>query len=129
MSGWTSNVTEIMATTMVATSALPIAFGISSSSALTSLCQTMYFMAGSTDGNPEMSQFLDSMSMCSYTNPGNSSSNSSGTTTSGNATASGRRLTAITYTDSFLTTAMPIFIIMGCFVSAYIVVLLFQKYG
>ena len=71
-----------------------------------------------------MSQFLDSLSMCSYTNSGNTSSNS---TSSGSQTA--RRLAAIAYTDSFLTTALPIFIMIACFISAYIVVLLFQKYS
>ena len=125
MSGFTSNVTQIMATTYVATSAGPIAFGaLANTYGVMQACQFMYLMAGSSDGNPELSQFLDSLSICSYTNSGNTTSNT--TATGGQAS---RRLTAIAYTDSFLTTAMPIFIMMGCFLCAYIVVVLFQKYS
>ena len=120
MSGFTSNITQIMATTYVATSAGPIAFGaLTNTYGAMQVCQFMYLMAGSADNNPELVTFLDSMSICSYTNSGN---------TTANSTATGRRLTGIAYTDSFLTTSIPIFIIMGCFTCAYIVVLLFEKY-
>ena len=123
MSGFTSNVTQIMATTYVATSSGPIAFGaLTNTYGVMQTCQFMYFMAGDSDGNPEMSTFLDSLSICAYSNAGNTTSNSTTTST-------GRRLTALTYTDNFLTTSAPIFIIMGCFACAYIVVLLFGKYN
>jgi hypothetical protein len=123
MSGFTSNVTQIMATTYVATSAGPIAFGaLTNTYGVMQVCQFMYLMAGSTDGNSELSTFLDSMSICSYTSSGNTTSNTT-------ATGGRRMLTGIAYTDSFLQTAMPIFIIMVCFISAYIMVLVFQKYN
>ena len=113
-----------MATTYVATSAGPIAFGaLSNTYGPMQACQMMYLMAGSGDNNPEITTFLDSMGICSYTNSGNTTGN-----TSSGAQAA-RRLTAMNYTDSFLVTAMPIFIIMACFLSAYIVVVLYGKYG
>ena len=122
MSGFTSNVTQIMATTYVATSAGPIAFGaLTNTYGVMQVCQFMYLMAGSSDGNSEMSTFLDSLSICSYTNSGN--------TTSNTTTSTARLLTGVAYTDSFLTTSFPIFIMMGCFISAYIVVVLFGKYN
>lgn len=121
MSGFTSNITQIMATTYVATSAGPIAFGaLTNTYGMMQTCQFMYLMAGSSDGNPEMVTFLDSLSICSYSNSGN---------TTANTTTTGRLLTAAAYTDSFLTTSFPIFIMMGCFICAYICVVLFGKYN
>ena len=53
MSGFTSNITQIMATTYVATSAGPIAFGaLTNTYGVMQVCQFMYLMAGSSDGNP-----------------------------------------------------------------------------
>ena len=95
MSGFTSNVTQIMASTYVATSAGPIAFGaLTNTYGVMQVCQMMNMMAGSADNNPEMTQFLDSMQICSYVNT-NSTSNQ--TNSSGNSIAR-RRLTAIAYT-------------------------------
>lgn len=121
MSGFTSNVTQIMATTYVATSAGPIAFGaLTNTYGVMQVCQFMYLMSGNSDNNPEMTTFLDSLSICSYSNTGNSSANS---------TSAARLLAGVNYTDSFLATASPILMMVACFVSAYIVVLLFQKYS
>jgi len=121
MSGFTSNVTQIMATTYVATSAGPIAFGaLTNTYGVMQVCQCMYLMAGSSDNNPEMVAFLDSLSICSYTNSGN---------TTANTTSTSRLLTGVAYTDSFLTTAFPIFLMMAGFICAYIVVILFGKYN
>ena len=76
MSGFTSNVTQIMATTYVATSAGPIAFGaLSNTYGPMQACQMMYLMAGSGDNNPEITTFLASMGICSYTNSGNTTGN------------------------------------------------------
>ena len=112
-----------MANTYVATSAGPIAFGaLTNTYSVMQVCQFMFFMAGSSDNNPELTTFLDSMAICSYSSTGNTTSNTTNSTT-------GRRLTAMAYTESFLQTAAPIFIIMGCFICAYIVVLLFGKYN
>ena len=122
MSGFTSNVTQILATTYVATSSGPIAFGaLSNTYGLMQTCQFMYFMAGSSDNNPELVTFLDSMSICTYTNTGNTTANQT-------SNSAARLLAASTYTDSFLTTSLPIFLMMIGFVCAYILVLLYQKY-
>ncbi len=52
MSGFTSNITQVMATVYVSTSSGPIAFGaLSSTYGVMQVCQFMYLMQGSTDGN------------------------------------------------------------------------------
>lgn len=128
MSGFTSNVTEIMATVYVGTSAGPIAFGaLSSTYGVMQVCQFMYLMQGSTSGNEELSTFLDSLSVVSYTS-GNNNGNTSSTTNT-TASSSRRRLTATEYTSSFLQTNLPIFLMMIGFVCAYFLVLLFTKYN
>jgi hypothetical protein len=91
MSGFTSNITQIMGTVYVATSSGPIAFGaLSSTYGVMQVCQFMYFMQGSTAGNQELNTFLNSLGVVSYTNnPGNQLSNgSSSLTNSTNSTNS-----------------------------------------
>lgn len=52
MSGFTSNITEIMATVYVSTSAGPIAFGaLTNTYGLMQSCQMMYMMRSASDGN------------------------------------------------------------------------------
>jgi hypothetical protein len=127
MSGFTSNVTEIMATVYVSTSAGPIAFGaLTSTYGVMQVCQFMYLMQGSSDGNEELNTFLNSLSIVSYTSSG--SSNTS-TSTSNSSASSRRRLTAIEYTSTFLSTNLPIFLMMIGFIGAYILVLIFTKYN
>lgn len=59
MSGFTSNVTEIMATVYVSTSAGPIAFGaLSNTYGLMQACQFMFMMRSASDGNEEVASFL-----------------------------------------------------------------------
>lgn len=104
MSGFTSNITEIMATVYVSTSAGPIAFGaLSSTYGIMQVCQFMYLMQGSTGGNPELNSFLESLSAVSYSNnPGNQLSNGSDTLSNSTSSSSARRLAAISYNSSFL---------------------------
>ena len=53
MSGFTSNITQVMATVYVSTSAGPIAFGaLSNTYGMMQVCQFMYFLQGSCGDNP-----------------------------------------------------------------------------
>jgi len=52
MSGFTSNITQIVGTVYVSTSAGPIAFGaLTSTYGPMQFCQFMYLLQGSTGGN------------------------------------------------------------------------------
>ena len=52
MSGFTSNITEVMATVYVSTSVGPIAFGaLSNTYGIMYVCQFMYFLQGSCGNN------------------------------------------------------------------------------
>ena len=99
MSGFTSNITQIMGTVYVSTSAGPIAFGaLSSTYGVMQVCQFMYLLQGSSGGNQELNNFLNSLSVVSYTsNPGNDLGNGSSSlpANSSATAASRRRLTAI----------------------------------
>lgn len=79
MSGFTSNITSIMSTVYVATSSGPIAFGaIGSTYGVMGFGQALYLLQGSTNNNPEMNQFLGSLSaVCYVNNPASSAANSS----------------------------------------------------
>jgi len=72
-----------------------------------------------------MQNFLNSLSVVSYTknNNGNTANNGSQSAYSNQTNA--RMLTAIEYTSSFLQTNIPIFIIMLSFICAYIAVIIF----
>jgi len=53
MSGFTSNITDIVATVYVATSAGPIAFGaLQSTYGVMSFCQSIYLLQGTAANNP-----------------------------------------------------------------------------
>jgi hypothetical protein len=68
MSGFTSNITKIMSIVYVSTSAGPIAFGaIGSTYGPMQFCQFMYLLQGSSGGNDEINNFLNSLSAVSYT--------------------------------------------------------------
>jgi len=111
-----------MATVYVSTSAGPIAFGaLSNTYGMMQVCQFMYFLQGSCGENPELTIFLNSLSMVSYSRNPNNQQNSTNSTS--------RLLTAIDYTSYFLQTNLPIFLMMIGFVSAYILVILFSKYN
>lgn len=129
MSGFTSNITKIMAIVYVSTSSGPIAFGaIGSTYGPMQFCQFMYLLQGSSGGNDEMNNFLNSLSAVSYTTSSGTNEHSNSTSTNG-TTTSNRLLTAINYTSSFLTTNLPIFLIMISFVGAYFMVLLVERYN
>jgi hypothetical protein len=124
MSGFTSNVTKIMAIVYVSTSALPIGFGaIGSTYGPMQFCQILYLLQGSSGGNEEVNNFLNSLSAVSYTD--NSGTNDQ----SNSSTTSARLLTSINYRASFLQTNYPVFIIMITFIFLYIGVLLLERYN
>ena len=84
-----------MATVYVSTSAGPIAFGaLSSTYGVMQVCQFMYLMQGSTDGNEELNHFLDSLSAVAYTT-NSSSTDTNDTNSTGSSLSRRRRLTAI----------------------------------
>ena len=124
MSGFTSNITKIMAIAYVSTSSLPIAFGaIGSTYTPMQFCQVLYLLQGSSGGNEEVTTFLNSLSAVSYTD-------SSGTNDQSNSSAtSARLLTSINYRASFLQTNYPVFIIMISFICLYICVLVLERYN
>lgn len=78
MSGFTSNITQIMSTVYVATSAGPIAFGaIGSTYGVMGFGQALYLLQNSTNNNSEMNHFLSSLSsICYINNPNSASANS-----------------------------------------------------
>jgi hypothetical protein len=128
MSGFTSNITMIMAIVYVSTSAGPIAFGaVGSTYGPMQFCQFMYLIQGSSGGNEEVSNFLNSLSAVSYTS--NSGTNDNSNQAASSSSSQNRLLTAIDYNAAFLETNLPIFLIMAGFVSAYIMVLLMERYS
>ena len=130
MSGFTSNITKIMSIVYVSTSAGPIAFGaIGSTYGPMQFCQFMYLLQGSTGGNEEVSNFLNSMSSVSYTTNGGTGTSANNQLTGNTTASSARLLTAISYTSSFLETNYPVFLIMLAFISSYFLVLLLDKYN
>jgi hypothetical protein len=99
MSGFTSNITRIMAIVYVSTSSGPIAFGaIGSTYGPMQFCQFMYLLQGSSGGNEEVNNFLNSLSAVSYTSSSGTNSNENNQSTSSQK----RLLTAINYTATFL---------------------------
>jgi hypothetical protein len=125
MSGFTSNITKIMSIVYVTTSSGPIAFGaIGSTYGPMQFCQFMYLLQGSSGGNDEMSNFLNSLSSVSYTSSQGTNDHNTSATAS-----SARLLTSIDYTSSFLATNYPIFLIMLAFIGSYFLVLLLEKYS
>lgn len=74
-----------------------------------------------------MNTFLNSLSATSYTtNSGTDNTNTDSSSTS--SISSKRLLTAVDYTSNFFQTNLPIFLMMIAFVSAYVLVLIFEKY-
>jgi hypothetical protein len=124
MSGFTSNITQIVGTVYVATSAGPIGFGaLSSTYGVMQSCQMMYLLQGSSNGNPEINNFLNSLSVVAYTqNPNAATSNGT------NSTSTSRLLAAISTQNQFLEINTPTLIIITAFTGAYLMILLFERF-
>lgn len=115
-----------MAVVYVSTSSLPIATGnIGSTYGPMQLCQFLFLLQGSSGGNEEVNNFLNSLSAVSYTD--NTGTNDPANSNSSSSTS--RLLTAVDYRASFLQTNYPVFIIMFAFVFLYIFVLLIERYN
>jgi hypothetical protein len=69
MSGFTSNITQTMATIYMGTSVGPVAFGEMSSTYF-NLEFTQFMLFHPSGGNPEMTQFLNSLQTMSLTSGG-----------------------------------------------------------
>lgn len=66
MSGWTSNITKITSAVYLGTSVGPAVFGEMTTTYFNiELCQFMFFHEGMTEGNEEISNFINSLSIMS----------------------------------------------------------------
>ena len=76
ISGFTSNITETMAKIYIGTSVGPVVFGEMSSTYF-NLDFTQFMLFHPSGGNPEMTEFLNSLQTMSLTNGGTTVSNDS----------------------------------------------------
>lgn len=76
MSGFTSNITEVMAKIYMGTSVGPVAFGEMTTTYF-NLEFTQLMLFHPTGGNPEMTEFLNSLQTMSLTNGGTTVTNES----------------------------------------------------
>lgn len=130
MSTFTSNLTNTMSAVYLTSSTGPVVFGEMSSTYFNiEFLQFMFFHNTAASNNPEVSKFLDSLSLMSFQLPikliPDSSNNSQNATTSRRLLVSAA---AQSVSNSFLVANQSIILLMLIFTAIYIVVLLTQKY-
>ena len=125
MSTFTSNITTVMSAAYLGSSTGPMVFGEMSTTYFNmEFTQMMYFHGHASGQNPEVTKFLDSLSLMSFQLPFGDSAKEQN--------HSRRLLLAVaSSTDvstTFLLANKSILVLMGAFLGVYLTVFLMQKY-